>query len=124
MAPNELPLRCLAVRIVHDANGEIDKSELEVLLNHLAGKDQWITADQWLFIDPPPEAAGEVTLPVVMPVDAAIRAILNDLTEEPPRIVTDYQTTPAETRRWRWLASHVYSHAGGKGHFPWETANA
>ncbi len=124
MAPDELPLRCLAVRVVLDANGEIDRSELEVLVNHLAGEDQWITADQWLFIDPPPEAAGEVTLPVVMPVDAAIRAVLNDLTNEPPRIVTDYQTAPAETRRWRWLASQTQAYAGGKSHFPWETSIA
>ncbi len=124
MAPDELPLRCLAVRVVPDANGEIDRSELQVLLNHLAGEDQWITADQWLFIDPPLEAAGEVTLPVVMPVDAAIRAVLNDLTNEPPRIITDYQTTPAETRRWRWLASQIQAYAGGKSHFPWESAIA
>lgn len=123
MALDELPLRCLAVRVMHDPAGEIDTLELEAFLNEVAGS-QWITADQWLFIDPPAEAIGEITLPVVMPVAAATRAVLNDLTNEPPRIVTDYQTTPAETRRWRWLASQVQSFARGKGLFPWEAPDA
>ena len=124
MAPDELPLRCLAVRVTHDATGEIDRFELEAFLNDAAGQGQWITADQWLFIDPPAEVKGAVTLPVVMPVAAAIRAVLNDLTNEPPRIVTDYQTTPAETRRWRWLASQIQSFAAGKALFPWEAPDA
>lgn len=124
MAPEEAPLRCLAVRVTHDAKGEIDRLELEAFLNEVAGKGQWISAKQWLFIDPPPKAAGEVTLPVVMPLEAATRAVLNDLTNDPPRIVTDYQTTPAETRRWRWLAAQIQSFAMGKSLFPWENSHA
>ena len=124
MAPDEFPLRCLAVRVTHDATGEIDRPELEAFLNAIASQGQWITADQWLFIDPPAEVKGEITLPVVMPTAAAVKAVLNDLTNVPPRIVTDYQTTPAETRRWRWLASQVQAYAGGNGHFPWEHTDA
>ena len=124
MAPDELPLRCLAVRVTHDATGEIDTLELEAFLNEVAGSGQWITADQWLFIDPPAEAIGEITLPVVMPLAAATRAVLNDLTNEPARIVTDHQTTPSETRRWRWLASQIQSFAAGKTLFPWEAPDA
>lgn len=120
MAPDEDPLRCLAVRVTHDATGEIDTLELEVFLNEIAGEDQWITADQWLFIDPPAEVEGASTLPVVMPTAAAVRAVLHDLTKRPPRILTDYQTTPAETRRWRWLASQIQTFGGGKSLFPWE----
>ena len=120
MTPDEDPLRCLSVRVIHDATGDIDSLELEALLNAIGGRDQWIGSDQWLFIDPPVEAEGEVTLPVVMPEAAAIRAVLNDLTNAPPRIVTDYQTTSAETRRWRWLAFQQSPNSTGKGRFPWE----
>lgn len=124
MAPDEHPLRCLAVRVTHDVTGEIDRPELEAFLNAIASQGQWITADQWLFIDPPVGVGDEATLPVVMPVSVAIRAVLNDLTNKPPRIVTDYQTSPSETRRWRWLASQVQAYPGGNGHFPWERADA
>lgn len=124
MAPDELPLRCLAVRVTHDTSGEVDTLELEAFLNEVAGSGQWISADQWLFKDPPLEVGYEITLPVVMPVPAATRAVLNDLTNDPPRIVTDYQTTPTETRRWRWLASQIQSFAAGKTLFPWEAPDA
>lgn len=124
MAPDELPLRCLAVRVTHDGTGEIDSLEFETFMNEVAGKGQWISAGEWLFIDPPAEAAGEVTLPAVLPVAAAVRAVLNDLTNQPPRIVTDYQATPAETRRWRWLASQIPSFTAGKALFPWEAPDA
>lgn len=120
MAPVEDPLRCLAVRVTCDATGDIDSLELEALMNDIGGRDQWIATDQWLFIDPPVEAKCEVTLPVVMPEAAAIRAVLNDLTSAQPRIVTDYQTTQAEMRRWRSLAFQRSPNATGKGHFPWE----
>lgn len=124
MAPDELPLRCLAVRVTHDATGEIDRPELEAFLNDVAGESQWIAAGQWLFIDPPAVVGAEATVPVVMPTDAAVRAVLNDLTNVQPRIVADYQTTPAETRRWHWLASQIQSFAAGKALFPWEAPDA
>lgn len=120
MAPDEHPLRCVAVRVTHDATAEIDSLELEVFLNDIPGQDQWIGADQWLFADPPAEVESEATLPVVMPVAAANRAVLNDLTGERPRIVTDYQTSPAEIRRWRWLAFQQSPNSTGKVRFPWE----
>lgn len=120
MTPDEHPLRCLAVRVTCDATGDIDSHELEALMDCIGGRDQWIATDLWLFIAPPEEAEGEVTLPVVMPESAAIRAVLNDLTNAPPRIATDYQTTPAETRRWRWLACQQSPNSTGKGRFPWE----
>lgn len=120
MTPDEHPLRCLAVCVARGAAGDIDSLELEALMNDIGGRDQWLATDQWLFIDPPAEAEGAVTLPVLMPESAAIRAVLNDLTSAPPRIVTDYQTTPVETRRWRWLAFQQSPNSTGKGRFPWE----
>lgn len=96
MAPKESPLRCLAISVMYDATGEIDRLELERFLNDVAGQGQWITADQWLFIDPPAEIGGEVTLPVVMPTDAAVKAVLNDLTNVAPRIAS----TVSRPRLW------------------------
>ncbi|QFU30122.1 hypothetical protein [Brevundimonas sp. Bb-A] len=120
MAAVENPLRCLALRVQPDRAGLIDLVEVASYLDEIAGERQWMTAEQWLFIDPPAEAEGETTLPVVMPVGAATRAVLNDLTGEPPRIITDYQMSPAETRRWRWYASLSHPADLPKSLFPWE----
>lgn len=124
MAPDENPLRCLAVRVTRDAAGQINLTEVASFLDEVAGEGQWISSEEWLFIDPPLEAAGEVTLPAVMPMPAATRAVLHDLTNDPPRIVIDYQTTPAETRRWRWYASLDRPGGIGPSLFPWERADA
>lgn len=123
MAPDENPLRCLAVRVTRDEAGQINLAEVASFLDEVAGRGQWISSEEWLFIDPPPEAEGETTLPVVMPVAAATRAVLHDLTNQPPRIVTDYQVSPAETRRWRWYAFQKVPNDQGRGWFPWETAH-
>lgn len=120
MAAVENPLRCLALRVQPDRAGVIDLVEVASYLDEIAGERQWMTAEQWLFIDPPAEAEGGTTLPVVMPVGAATRAVLNDLTGEPPRIVTDYQMSPAETRRWRWYASLSHPADLPKSLFLWE----
>ena len=122
MAAVENPLRCLALRVQPDRAGVIDLAEAASYLNEIAGENQFIIADQWLFVYPPAEAEGETTLPVVMPVAAATRAVLNDLTSDPPRIVTDYQMSPAETRRWRWYASLSHSADLPRSLFPWERA--
>ena len=124
MAPIEEPLRCLAVRVLKDGEGEIDSIEFEVFLNDVAGRHGWISTTEWLFVDPPVEADGFGTLPVVMPEALAVRAVLNDLTNEPQRIVFDHATTPAETRKWRWVAFQIAPNAHGQGHFPWEMPHA
>lgn len=124
MAPDEAPLRCLAVRAVVDEAGEIDGLELEAFLNDVAGPHQWISTTEWLFISPPVEAAGEITVPVVVPEAIAIKAVLADLTNQPPRILFDHATTSAETRKWRWVAFQTAPNAQGQGRFPWERFNA
>lgn len=122
MSPHEA-LRCLAVRVVLDA-GEIDGIELETFLNEVAGPHQWLSTTEWLFVDPPSEAGDWPTVPVVMPEEVAVRAILEDLTGDPPRILFDHQTTPAERRKWRWVAFQVAPNHQGKGRFPWERVHA
>lgn len=124
MAPVEQPLRCLAVRVIFDDAGEIDGLELESYLNDVAGSHQWLSTTEWLFVDPPTEAGGKVTVPVVVPEATATKAILADLTSEPNRIVFDHQVTPAEARKWRWVAFQVAPNPQGQGYFPWERINA
>jgi len=124
LAPFEEPLRCLAVSVVLDEAGEVDGIELEAFLNHVAGRHQWLSTTEWLFVEPPAEAEGHVTVPVVMPEGTAVQAILSDLTNEPQRIIFDLPTTPAETRKWRWVAFQVAPNAQGQGRFPWEAAHA
>lgn len=124
MAPLEAPLRCLAVRVVLDEAGEIDGLDLEAFLNDCVGRHQWLSTTEWLFVEPPAEAEGRVTVPVVMPQDVAVRAVLSDLTNEPQRIIFDLPTTPAETRKWRWVAFQVAPNAQGQGRFPWEQFDA
>lgn len=124
MAPEEAPLRCLAVRAVADEAGEIDGLELELFMNSVAGPHQWISTTEWLFISPPAEAAGEITVPVVVPEAIAIRAILADLTNDPPRILFDHATSPGESRKWRWVSFQVAPNTQARGQFPWERFNA
>lgn len=124
MAPEEAPLRCLTVRAVVDERGDIDGLELELFMNSVAGHHQWISTTEWLFVEPPQEAAGDITVPVVCPEGVAVRAILADLTNEPRRILFDLPTTPGETRKWRWVAFQAAPNGRGHGRFPWETADA
>lgn len=93
-------------------------------LNEVAGRHQWLSTTEWLFVDPPAETEGRVTVPVVMPDEVAVSAILNDLTNEPQRIVFDLPTTPAETRKWRWVAFQVAPTAQGQGRFLWDHCDA
>lgn len=124
MAPFEEPLRCLAVSVVLDQTGEVDGIELEAFLNHVAGRHHWLSTTEWLFVDPPAEAEGHVTVPVVMPEETAVQAILNDLTNEPQRIIFDLPTSSGEARKWRWVAFQTAPNSQGQGRFPWETAHA
>lgn len=124
MAPEEAPLRCLAVCAVVDEGGEIDGLELEIFMNDVAGPHQWISTTEWLFVSPPAEAAGDITVPVVVPEATAIKAILADLTNEPQRILFDHVTSPGETRKWRWVAFQTAPNAQGQGRFPWERLDA
>jgi len=124
MAPLEAPLRCLAVRVVLDEAGEIDGLDLEAFLNDCVGRHQWLSTTEWLFVEPPVEAGGELTVPVVMLETVAVKAVLNDLTKEPSRILTDHATTPSETRKWRWVAFQTAPNAQGQGRFPWECTHA
>ena len=124
MAPLEAPLRCLAVRVVMDEAGEIDGLELELFMNEIAGRNQWLSTTEWLFISPPAEADGEITVPVVMPEAVAVKAVLNDLTSDSPRILFDHATSPGETRKWRWVAFQTAPNPQGQGKFPWERLNA
>ena len=121
MAPLEEPLRCLAVSVVLGHAGETDGIELEGFLNGVAGRHHWLSTTEWLFVEPPAETEGQVTVPVVMPEETAVQAILNDLTNEPPRIIFDLPTTPAETRKWRWVAFQAAPNDQGQGRFPWES---
>lgn len=114
------PLRCLAVRILRDVDGQIDNIEFEALLDELAGRHNWVSTSEWLFVEPPAEADGFETLPVVMPESVAVKAILADLTNPEPRILTDHQVTGAEGRKWRWVAFQIAPNAQGQGFFPWE----
>lgn len=123
MSPFEEPLRCLAVSAVLDEAGEVDGIELEALLNHLAGRNQWLSTTEWLFVEPPNEAEGHVTVPVVMPEGIAVQAILNDLTNEPQRIIFDLPTSSGETRKWRFIAFANAPNNFGQGRFPWEGAH-
>lgn len=124
MAPEEAPLRCLAVRAVVDEAGEIDGLELELFMNRVAGPHQWLSTTEWLFTDPPAEAAGKVTVPVVVPEAIAIKAILADLTNQPQRILFDQATSSGQTRKWRWVSFQVAPNQQGQGRFPWERLNA
>lgn len=120
MAPDEPALRCLAVAVRLDAKNEIDHLELTHLLDSLAGFGQWMTTLEWLFVEPPQSASGDFTAPVAMPEGVAVKAILADLTQEPPRILFDHAMTPAEIRRWRWAAFQMDQNPVGRGRFPWE----
>lgn len=120
MAPDDVPMRCLAVSVTFDANGDIDSLELAQLLDGIAGPGQRITTTEWLFIEPPALVAGETTAPVALPESVAVRAILNDLTNAPQRILFDHAMTPAEMRKWRWAAFQVEQNPEGRGRFPWE----
>ncbi len=118
----EEPLRCLAVRVVFDAKGEIDSTELEKYLNRVVGQSQWLSTTQWLFIEPPSAEDEEITVPVVVPERIVGRAIRNDGPRR--RILFDYRTTSAETRKWRWVASQIAPNPEGQGRFPWEAIDA
>lgn len=115
------PLRCLAVRVLKDVEGEIDNIEFEAFMNDVAGRHMWISTTDWLFVEPPLEADGFETLPVVLPQNMAVKAVLADLTNLEPRILTDHQVTPAEERR---VAFQIAPNPQGQGCFPWERINA
>ncbi|MGX1693735.1 hypothetical protein [Brevundimonas naejangsanensis] len=122
MEPVEESLRCLGVRFPQDADGEIDSTELKIYLNRVIGPNQWLSTMQWLFIEPPSPEDEADTIPVVVPERVVSRAFRNDGPRR--RILFDYRTTPAETRRWRWVAFQVASNPQGRGVFPWEAADA
>ncbi len=124
MAPYEAPLRCLTVRALVDEAGEIDGLELELFLNDVAGPHQWISTTEWLFISPPVEADGEITVPVVLPEAIAVKAILADITSEPQRILFDQAASSGQVRKWRWVAFQTAPNPQGQGRFPWERLNA
>lgn len=122
MAPKELPLRCLSVRVHQAPNGELDCLELAQFLNEVAGRGEWISASDWLFTDAPVATSGHLTLPVVTTNDTAVRVIVADLGAVEQRIIHDHAVTGAEARRWRWLAFQNNPNSQGKGFFPWEVA--
>ena len=124
MSPHEEPLRCLAVHALLDRRGEVDGVELEAFLNEIAGPHKWLSTTEWMFVEPPAEVGGWPTVPVVMPEAVAIQAVLRDLTNEPPRILSDRATSPAERRKWRWVTFPVTPNPQGEGRFPWEYLNA
>lgn len=114
------PLRCLAVRVLKDSDGQIDSIEFESFLNDVAGRHRWLSTTEWLFVDPPVEADGLETQPVLMPELIAVKAIVADLANPEPRILMDHKLSHREERKWRWAASHIV----GQKHFPWEDAYA
>lgn len=122
MAPEELPLRCLSVRIHQAPDGEIDCLELSQYPDAAAGRGEWISASDWLFIEPPAATSGHQTLPVLTSEDTAVRVIVADLRAVKRRIVYDHAVIGAEARRWRWLAFQNSPNSQGRGVFPWEIA--
>jgi len=122
LEPVEEPLRCLAVRFQRDAKGEVDSTELENYLNCVIGPHQWLSTTQWLFMEPPSPEDEAVTVPVVVPERLVGRAIQKD--RPSLRIIFDHRTTPAETRKWRWVAFQIAPNAQGQGRFPWEAVDA
>lgn len=112
------------MRAVVDERGDIDGLELELFMNSVAGPHQRLSTTEWLFVVPPVEAVGEITVPVVCPEDVAVRAILADLTDEPCRILFDLPVSGAQVRKWRWVAFQVAPNARGHGRFPWERIHA
>ena len=124
MAPEEAPLRCLAVIVVTDETGKVDTLEFERFMDDVAGPGRWMSTIDWLFVEPPQSAPGQVTAPVALPEDVAVRAILHDLTNEPQRILIDHAMSPGEIRKWRWAAFQVSQNPHGQGLFPWEAARA
>lgn len=124
MAPEEAAMRCLAVCVMRDKAGDIDSLELARFMNEVAGPDQWISTSEWLFVEPPQSAPEQVTAPVALPEEVAVKAILNDLTNDPQRILTDHAMTPGEIRKWRFLAFQVAPNPQGQGLFPWEAMHA
>lgn len=118
----EEPLRCLGVRFQQDADGEIDGTELENYLNRIVGQSQWLSTTQWLFIEPPSAEDEEITVPVVVPERIVGRAIRNDGPRR--RILFDHRTTPAETRKWRWVAFQIAPNPESQGRFPWKAVHA
>lgn len=124
MVPFEAPLRCLAVRAVVDEAGEIDGLELELFMNRVAGPHQWLSTTEWLFINPPAEAAGEITVPVMVPEAVAVRAVLNDLTNEPQRILLDEAASTGQIRKWRCFSFQLAPNPQHRGYFPWERIDA
>lgn len=124
MAPEEAPLRCLAVVAVTDETGKIDTLELELFMDEVAGPGRWMSTIDWLFVEPPRSAPEQIIVPVALPEDMAVRAILADLTNEPQRILADHAMTPGEIRKWRWAAFQMAPNQEGQGLFPWEAARA
>ncbi len=124
MAPEEEPIRCLAVRALQGAADQIDSLELEALMNEIAGVGQWMSTDEWLFIEPPSTEPDQITVPVALPESVAVKAILADLTNDPPRILSDHAMASGEIRKWRWLAFQLNPNPHGQGLFPWEVAHA
>ena len=118
----EEPLRCLAVRFQQGAKGEIDSTELENYLDRVVGPNQWLSTTQWLFIEPPSREDEAITVPVVVPERIVGRALRHDGPRR--RILFDHRTTPAETRKWRWVAFQVAPNPEGQGRFPWEVVDA
>lgn len=124
MAPEEHPLRCLAVIVVTDETGKVDTLELERFMDEVAGPGRWMSTIEWLFLEPPQSVPGQFTAPVALPDEIAVRAILNDLTNEPQRILIDHAMSPGEIRKWRWAAYQINPRPQGQGLFPWETGYA
>ena len=122
MTPEEIPLRCLSVRVRQAPDGEIDCLELGQYLDEVAGRGEWISTSGWLFTDAPAATFGYLTLPVVTSDDTAVRVIVADLGASERRIIYDHAVFGAEARRWRWLAFQNNPNSQGKGFFPWEIA--
>ena len=123
MTPEQLPLRCLSVRVHQTPDGELDCLELAQYLNEVAGRGEWMSASDWLFVEPSASTRDHLTLPVVTSDDTAVRVIVADLGAVEQRIVYDHAVIGAEARRWRWLAFQNNPNSRGQGVFPWEIAH-
>jgi hypothetical protein len=117
-------MRCFAMRVDTQPDGEIDTTSLEWFLNDAIGPNQWLLTTEWLFSDQPDQDEHGPTVPVLVPEEIAIKLVLTDLEGPHQRVVSDYSVVGVEARRWRWAAFGADQNNQGQGRFPWERVNA
>lgn len=123
MVPENEPMRCFAMRVDVQPDGDLDTTRLEWFLNDAIGLNQWLMTTEWLFSDPPDQDEHGQTVPVLVPEELAIKLVLTDLEAPDQRVVGDHSVVGVEARRWRWAAFAAQPRDDAQGRFPWERAD-